>query len=198
MAPGGAVEYSAAMTTQGETAAPPQETEVKLRLRDPEQGRAAVQGLGAVCEELRHFEDNVLFDDAARSLLARGCLLRLRSTESRHTLTYKGPKEIVEGVKRRAEIECHVDDGDALRAILRGLGLQPVFRYQKYREGYAWEDVEIVIDETPIGTFLEIEGPLEMIHRAATAMGFEAGDYVSETYATLFFAAGGTGDMVFP
>jgi hypothetical protein len=29
-------------------------------------------------------------------------------------------------------------------------------------------------------------------------MGFSADDYVAETYASLFFSAGGTGDMVFP
>jgi adenylate cyclase class 2 len=72
-----------------------------------------------------------------------------------------------------------------------------VFRYQKYRETYAWKDVEIVVDETPIGTFLEIEGPLEGIHAAAAALGYGRDDYVTDSYAGLFFASGGTGDMVF-
>ena len=88
-------------------------------------------------------------------------------------------------------------DTDALLAIFAGLGLGPVFRYQKYRETYAWEDVEIVVDETPIGTFLEIEGPLAGIHKAAAVLGHGPNDYVTDSYAALFLAAGGTGDMIF-
>ncbi len=71
------------------------------------------------------------------------------------------------------------------------------FRYQKYRETYHWRDVEIVVDETPIGTFLEIEGPPATIHEAARALGRARADYIAESYAALFLASGGTGDMVF-
>ena len=46
-----------------------------------------------------------------------------------------------------------------------------VFRYQKYRESYRWRDVEIVVDETPIGTFLEIEGPVATIHARRARAG---------------------------
>jgi adenylate cyclase class 2 len=175
----------------------PRETEVKLRLDDAESGRRVVTQLGAFLVEPRHFEDNVLFDDAARGLAGRGALIRLRETPWAATLTYKGPREVVEGVKRREEVECRVEDAEALRVILGRLGLRSVFRYQKYREVYELDDVEIVIDETPIGAFLEIEGPVEAIHRAADAMGFGAESYVVESYAALFAAAGGEGDMVF-
>jgi adenylate cyclase class 2 len=101
-------------------------------------------------------------------------------------------------VKSRREDEVTVSPGDALDAILRGLGLVPVFRYQKYREARRWRDAEIVIDETPIGTFLEIEGPVETIHAAAAALGRSPEDFVLESYPALFAAAGGRGDMVFP
>jgi adenylate cyclase class 2 len=55
----------------------------------------------------------------------------------------------------------------------------------------------VVLDETPVGTYLEIEGPLETIHRAARALGRGPEDYLTDSYAALFFAAGGAGDMVF-
>ena len=43
----------------------------------------------------------------------------------------------------------------------RALGYRQVFRYQKYRRDLrAGARSEIVLDETPIGTFLEIEGPV--------------------------------------
>jgi adenylate cyclase class 2 len=145
----------------------------------------------------RYFEDNVLFDDAAGRMAADGCLLRLRVTPWANTVTYKGPREVVDGIKRRDELETRVEDPEALRAILARMGLAPVFRYQKYREVFEWEEVEIVVDETPIGFFMEVEGPVDGIHRAAEAMGFGPESYVAETYADLFFAAGGQGDMVF-
>ena len=71
------------------------------------------------------------------------------------------------------------DGADAAQAILARLGFRAVFRYQKYRETYHWQDVEIVVDETPIGTFLEIEGRPEAIHAAAAALGRRPEDYIT-------------------
>ena len=72
-----------------------------------------------------------------------------------------------------------------------------MFRYQKYREVYRWNDVEVVVDETPIGSFLEIEGDLAAIHAAAADLGYGPADYIRESYAALFLAGGGRGDMLF-
>lgn len=174
------------------------ETEIKLRLPGPEEGRAALRRLGAALVRERHFEENVLFDDAAGVLRATGSLLRLRRTPGGAVLTFKGRRNVENGMRSRSELETAVGDPDALQAILLGLGFRPAFRYQKYRETYAWEGQEIVIDETPIGTFLEIEGDPAGIARAATALGFSPKDYVVDSYVALFLAGGGQGDMVFP
>jgi adenylate cyclase class 2 len=173
------------------------ESEVKLRVADPEQGRKAVQKLGALPMEPRHFEDNVFIDDGTGSVLARGSLLRIRRVGEKGVLTFKGPRKVVEGIKTREEIEVALPDPATLERIFVALGYKPVFRYQKYREVFRWRDVEIVLDETPIGTFIEIEGEIKTIHAAAQAMGFQASDYISESYASLFYASGGRGDMVF-
>jgi adenylate cyclase class 2 len=174
------------------------ESEVKLRAADAQSARGAVQRVGARLERARHFEDNFLFDDAEGALRASGRLLRVRHVGGSGVLTFKGPREIVEGVKSRREVETTVADAGALESVLEALGYRPVFRYQKYREAYRWEDVEIVVDETPVGTFLEVEGEIAAVHRAATALGYGPADYVADSYATLFFAAGGRGDMTFP
>jgi len=176
----------------------PIESEIKLAMEGPDSARAAVRALGAEPSRPRHFEDNVLYDDARRSLLASGRVLRLRRAEGRAIVTAKGPRlERADGVKSRPESEVEVADADAFEQVLHALGFQKVFRYQKHRQAWRWRDVEIVVDETPIGTFLEIEGPVGTIHEAARALGRGPADYVSESYPSLFARAGGTGDMVF-
>ena len=176
----------------------PVESEIKLRTDGPPAARAALTALGATLARPRHLEDNVLYDDASSSLYAAGQALRLRRAEGRAIVTYKGPRqERGDGVKSRPETEIDVSDADAFHSILTGLGYRKVFRYQKYRETYRWREVEIVIDETPIGTFLEIEGPVNAIHEAARALGRGPADYVADSYAALFVASGGVGDMVF-
>jgi adenylate cyclase, class 2 len=178
--------------------AAPVETEIKLRMDGPDAARRAVTALGASLQKPRHLEDNVLYDDATSSLYGSGQALRLRRADGRAIVTHKGPRQDRgDGIKGRAETELEVSDGGAFHAILTALGYRPVFRYQKYREAWRWRDVEIVIDETPIGTFLEIEGPVATIHEAARALGRGPGDYIADSYAALFFAAGGKGDMVF-
>ena len=136
----------------------PVETEVKLRVEGPIPAREALARAGASLVRSRHFEDNVLFDDGEWGLVGRGELLRLRRTEGVATLTFKGPRRVENGIKSRPELEVGVLDADALEAILLSLGYRPVFRYQKYRETYHLGRAEVVLDETPIGTFLEIEG----------------------------------------
>ena len=46
----------------------------------------------------------------------------------------------------------------------------------------------MVLDETPIGNFGEIEGPPRWIDRTAQALGIGREDYITETYAPMFFA----------
>lgn len=173
------------------------ENEVKIRVESAEAARAALVALGATRVRPRHFEDNELFDDAPGSLGAAGSLLRLRRTPSAAVLTFKGPRRPDESVKSREEIETNVADAEAVREILERLGLRAVFRYQKYRETWVWRDVEIVIDETPIGVFFEIEGTRLGIQAAAAALGRASHELITSSYVSLFWAAGGQGDMVF-
>jgi adenylate cyclase class 2 len=174
------------------------EVEVKLRIADPGAARETLRRLGAQLARERHFEDNLLFDDAQGSLLARGTVLRLRRTPQGGVLTYKGPRGVQDGVKSREERETAVDGPDAVGAILQNLGYRPIFRYQKYRETWTYRGQEIEVDETPIGVFLEIEGDADGIHAVAAELGYGRDDYVTESYVGLFLAGGGKGDMVFP
>jgi adenylate cyclase class 2 len=161
------------------------------------EARAQVLAIGAAPSRPRHLEDNVLYDDAARSLRASGRTLRLRRAAGEALVTFKGPRIAGTGVKSRTEVEFSVTDGDAAERTFLGLGYEKVFRYQKYREAFRWRDAEIVVDELPIGTFVEIEGPVETIHAAAAALGRGPADYVDEGYVEILAAAGRDGDMLF-
>jgi adenylate cyclase class 2 len=176
----------------------PRETEVKLRLESPDTARERLRGLGAVLVRARHFEENVLFDDASGSLREGGSVLRLRQTRAGGVLTFKGPRELAAGIKSREERESAVAAPDQVRAILGHLGYRPVFRYHKYRESWSYRGQQVEVDETPIGAFLEIEGDAVGIAAVAGELGFSASDYLAESYVGLFLAGGGKGDMVFP
>ena len=65
------------------------------------------------------------------------------------------------------------------------------------REAAAMEIQEIVLDETPIGPFLEIEGDPDGIRAVTADLGLDPSDYMVDSYVDLFFAQGGQGDMVF-
>ncbi len=89
-------------------------------------------------------------------------------------------------MKLREELETIVGDGLLLLRVLEELGFRAWFRYQKYREEFAHEDVIVALDETPVGTFVEIEGSEEGIHQMAAALARKPDDYVLDSYRGLF------------
>ncbi|MCX6551580.1 MAG: class IV adenylate cyclase [Acidobacteria bacterium] len=161
------------------------EREIKLRFDSAADARAAVLATGAEPMHARRFQEDCLFDTDDEQLRRQRCALRIRSEGPRSVLTFKGPVQ-PGPVKIREELETVVADGEVLRAVLERLGLSVWFRYQKYREEFTHQDVVIAIDETPVGTFVEIEGPEEGIRSTAAAMTRGPGDYILESYHTLF------------
>jgi adenylate cyclase, class 2 len=137
----------------------------------------------------RTHELNTLFDLPGRPLRARGDILRIRKYGDSWILTHKAKGTPNDGPhKVRVETETRVEDGTKLEAILRTLQFEPVFRYEKFRA--EWKDAQghVVIDETPIGNFAEIEGPAEWIDQIARELGLKPHDYITDTYGGLFFA----------
>ena len=72
-------------------------------------------------------------------------------------------------------------------AILRALGFSPSFRYEKNREEWSDGKGHVVIDETPIGDYREIEGRARWIDATARTLGISRTDYITQNYASLFF-----------
>lgn len=150
----------------------------------------------------RVHEENVIFDTPQGGLAKHGQLLRIRTEtpevrgkpknsvpKQRVVLTFKQPltraaDTDLEGsptfpYKVREEIEVEVAEAGNLSKIFEGLGMAGWFRYEKYRTTFrmpaskSWaKDLLIELDETPIGTFVELEGPAPAIDRSAQELGY--------------------------
>jgi len=173
------------------------EKEIKFMMESPDRALHLLLGAGAVPRGERAFEDNLVFDDAGKTLLGRGVLLRLRKYGDQATLTVKSNPSIEDGLKVREEREARLDDFDAMREILAVLGYAPVFRYQKYRTNFGLEGTVVSLDETPIGTYLEIEGEPHAIRCATDRLGLDPAHGLTQSYMELFRALRKTGEMVF-
>jgi adenylate cyclase class 2 len=217
----------------------PDETEIKLKIRDPKAFQRILKRLGAKpvgSATGRVHEDNLIFDTPDGGLAKHGQLLRLRtetvaapaskkssktkktknprkanpaasaksSKPTRQILTFKRPTAQQTAAhtsrypsfgshKVRDEIEAQVTDTANLVKIFEGLGMRGWFRYEKYRSTYqlpatkSWaRGLLIEVDETPIGTFVELEGPPAAIDRAATELGYSKKDYILTNYLALY------------
>ena len=177
------------------------EREIKLRFGSAEEARALILATGATPLLGRRLQEDSLLDTDDEQLRRRRCVLRVRVENGKSRLTFKGP--VQPGLmKVRDEFETVVGDGSVLLRVLEELGLHVWFRYEKYREEFAHEDVIVAVDETPVGIFVEIEGGEQGITAMADALGRSQTDYVLDSYRGLFLqhreALGLTGpDMVF-
>jgi adenylate cyclase class 2 len=177
------------------------EREIKLRFASAEEARAAIIAAGATPLLGRRLQEDSLLDTRDEELRKRRCVLRVRVECGKSRLTFKGP--VQSGVmKIREELETVVGDGHMVLRVFAELGLEVWFRYEKYREEFAHEDVIVAIDETPVGVFVEIEGSEAGIASMAQALGRSTDDYLVDSYRGLFLqhkqASGLTGtDMVF-
>lgn len=163
-----------------------QEVEIKLAFDSVEPARRAIERTGAAIRLARHFEDNLVLDRADRSLKENGIVLRLRADGDRRILTLKCPVPGIHVHKVRAEYETQVGDIDVMREIFARLGFEIAWRYQKHRTQYRLGDLAICLDETPIGCYVELEGPPEQIDRTAAEMGFGIEDYLRHSYRELY------------
>ena len=208
------------------------EIEIKLRVPDVAALRDLLKRLRAREISPRAYESNTLYDTPQQHLRRRGQLIRIRielparsfgkkgpNENAPAVLTYKGPvhlsrrtlesgakSEIRSHFKVRDEAELRVANAGKMARILRSLGLHPAFRYEKFRTTYALPGIrglKIELDETPVGIYLELEGPVAAIDRGARLLGYGRQDYLKATYGSLYLAAcrrrgRKPGDMLIP
>jgi adenylate cyclase class 2 len=208
-----------------------QEIEIKLRVQNLDALNLRLKKLRAKEISPRTHESNTLYDTADQRLRRRGQLIRVRTERpaSRHEeqhsmkefaaiLTYKGPTHSTRAANNRPsvkirthfkiknEAEVRVAEAAELSTILRALGLRPAFRYEKFRTTYALRglsQLKVELDETPVGIYLELEGPITSIDRGARLLGYAREDYLKDSYGSLYLAeckrrGHKPGNMLFP
>ena len=178
--------------------AAPVEIEVKIALTSVVKARKILREGKFHAEGTRVFERNLVLDNAQGNLKQKGLLLRVRTTgkgrkAAEALCTFKGPAgETRTRHKIRIEREFNAGNSDECLAVFAGIGFHPAFRYDKFRTKFsrrargAGKQGHIVLDETPIGVFLELEGPAAWIDRTAKDLGFSRNDYITMSYARLW------------
>jgi adenylate cyclase, class 2 len=162
-----------------------QEIEIKFRVADIRALSRKLRAAGFRVVTRRTHEMNTLYDLPGGVLRERKELLRLRQYGADWTLTHKSKKKIGRHSSRE-ELETSVAGGKKMEAILRALGYAPSFRYEKFRAEWADGKGQVVVDETPIGNFCEIEGAPRWIDATARKLGVSERDYITNNYAGLF------------
>ncbi|HSS96365.1 MAG TPA: class IV adenylate cyclase [Terriglobales bacterium] len=161
------------------------EIEIKFRVADLAQLNKRLRTSGFKLVTPRTHEMNTLYDLPGSKLRKKGELIRLRKYGEKWVLTHKA-KGKTGRHKSRVETETNVSDGNKMDGILHALGFTPSFRYEKYRAEWSDGYGHVVVDETPVGNFGEIEGPPRWIDQTAKLLGISSADYITLSYAELF------------
>jgi len=180
------------------------EVEIKLALRDPDDGKRRLRKAGFHISKRRVFEDNTVFDTPGLELRKSQRLVRIRRAGRHLEMTYKGAPQPSKH-KHREELEIDISSAETMAAILDRLGYRPVFRYQKLRTELRHSSDGggvVTLDETPIGAYMELEGSPAWIDRTARKLGYSESHYITASYAALYLEwcrrrRRKPGDMVF-
>jgi adenylate cyclase class 2 len=176
------------------------EIEIKLRITNLPEILRKIKNLRPI-PRLRVREQNTLYDTPQSHLRRRKMLLRVRVETranrgaERVILTAKAPPPRDQKTNRprykiRAEREQPVPQSSHQYAkALVALGFRPAFRYDKFRTTFSLPALQLDLDETPAGTYLELEGNPKAIDSVAKSLGFTRKAYLRATYWDLYAAA---------
>ena len=170
------------------------EKKYRVKAEDAERLRARLSEVGAEARG-EEFEENTLY--AGPNMERGGRVLRLRRVGERAVLTFKERIPTESAVKHHHEHETRVEDPRALASILEALGYRPSLVYEKRRETWRLNGVEVVIDELPFGLFVEIEGEESLIQETELLLHLSGAEAEHATYPQLARRHGANnGEMV--
>ena len=164
----------------------PVESELKIPVTNLDAVRAALQRARATVEQLAAREVNLLLDTEDGRLRNSGSVLRLRQHGARNILTFKGPVSYEGSIKVREEYETEFANFPRMIEVFEHLGFAVYMRYEKDREEWLLEGYSVVLDHTPMGNFVEVEGPPERLEGTAVLLGLDTNAAIRGSYVGLW------------
>jgi len=162
------------------------EIETKFLVDDLEEIELRLKFLEAQLLRPRVFETNYRFDTKDHQLTSKSKVLRLRQ-DSAQWVTFKEPGPLINGVQIRNEIEFSISDILAARTFLEAIGFEVFQTYEKFRTVYSLKYSRIILDELPIGNFVEIEGTdIQSLERSAIDLNLKWELKIDSSYLTIY------------
>ena len=160
------------------------EVELKCVVDDLARRRAAVVRAGATLTFEGPLADR-RYDTPERALAARDHVLRVRTYGGagavKVELDWKGPTRREGGYKVREEIDVHVDDPDAIAALLDRLGFVVTIAIDREIAQYDLGGAMIRFERYPrMDDLVEVEGAPDLIELAIAALGLPRDGFTSE------------------
>jgi predicted adenylyl cyclase CyaB len=129
------------------------------------------------------------YDFRDGSLMARDEVIRLRVVERTggeraSTLDWKGPASVDGGYKRREEVNCGLDAPDAMRDVLRHIGLSVTRTIEREIRQFELGGTVVRLEHyEQMDDLVEVEGEPAGIERAIGVMGIPRAAFTSESLA---------------
>jgi adenylate cyclase class 2 len=163
-----------------------QEQEIKFYIEDLDGLIARAQATGADLIRPRILERNLRLDTPEGDFRRASRVLRIRQDDGVR-VTYKDNAHSENGMVVRTEIEFSTDSLEVTRKFFEALGYQVTVIYEKYRQVYQIGDVQVMFDELPFGSFVEIEAPnAVLIEGVAQMLGLDWSKSINTSYLGLF------------
>lgn len=162
------------------------EIEVKLPVKDFKEVKELLKRLKAKKKCRETLEKNILFDHKSLKLKERDWVLRLRQFGKKNILTLKTQSRGRKGFKVREEINLFIEDFEKIKEVFKKIGFFETFYYEKYREEYEFKGLNISLDRTPVGNYVEIEGDYKKIEDFLKKIGAKIEETLSLSYYQLF------------
>lgn len=161
------------------------EIELKFIVKNLEPVREKLKQLGAHCIWSGR-ERNWFFDTREQTLKTRrDSALRIKLMGDA-TLTMKMGQRIERGVKVVHEYQTHIDNPEAVKVILKRLGLQLDFYYSKRREHWKFKNAYIELDILDSGEkFVEIESSQNGIRSLARKLKLDFAKSSTKSYTQI-------------
>ncbi len=133
------------------------EIELKVQVPDLVPVRERLLKIGAQMTE-KTGEHDIYYNAPHRDFAITDEALRVRYSNDRTIITYKGARRRDLVFKAREELNVIVDEGLAFEQLLDRIGFRKTAVVDKVREYYSYDNTSIALDDVAgLGSFVEIE-----------------------------------------